>query len=127
MQLEYLLFDRIKDAIKKKPIRCRVCSGSMLPILKIGEEILLAPLPAEVKPFDIIVFRSERNQQLYAHLVWRIPRPIDGRTIYVTKGYCAVQEDDFIYREDVLGIVTSHRATLLMKFRLVFSFFFNRI
>lgn len=70
-----------------------VMSGSMEPALKVGSIVVVKPLdPEEIRPGDIITFRSEHNSSVTTHRVNRVEADENGLLFY-TKGDANEVED----------------------------------
>ncbi len=70
-----------------------VMSGSMEPALKVGSIVGVKPLaPEEVRPGDIVTFRSEHNSSVTTHRVNRVEADENGLLFY-TKGDANEVED----------------------------------
>ena len=100
----------------------RIASGSMAPLIQIGDEIEVSLISKPLKRFDIIVFLSESI--LVCHFLWHINRlsTRKGEWLYITKPLFPKNAEDWPFPEkQILGIVTSHRLTLWMRMKIVFS------
>jgi signal peptidase I len=79
-----------------------VLTGSMLPLLHPGDQVLIAATRAEhIRPGDIIVFR--RNSELYVHRVLKKQRTPGGLR-FVEKGD-ATHQCGFVDADAVIGRV----------------------
>jgi signal peptidase I len=79
-----------------------IAGGSMLPLIRDGDQALVAHGHAGVRRGDVIVFR--REGQLIAHRVLHIYVGDDGPT-FVTKGDNAPQLDSPLSADEVVGRV----------------------
>lgn len=104
-------------AIKKLPFyKGKIVSGSMVPVIKIGETITIEVAAQDLKRFDIIVFFYQ--DELVCHYLWNwnriIPKPLfQTRNMQGQKDY-PVSWDDF------LGKVVSHRLSFWEKLKILF-------
>jgi signal peptidase I len=110
--------EEIKQKILAEPFfKGRIVSGSMIPVINIGEEILIEVKAQNLKRFDIVVFL--RDGKLVCHYLWNINRIIkplllQTRNIKGSKDY-PIKEEDYI------GKVLSHKLSFLRKLRIVLS------
>jgi signal peptidase I len=109
--------DQILNDILAKPFfRGRILSGSMDPVIKVGDEILVDVKARDFKRFDIIVFAHENI--LICHYVWRVNKLVQPLMIQTRslKG-----ELDFpVSMDKYVGKVISHRLGIYRKLRAVF-------
>ena len=113
---------KIDEALKEKILsqaffRGRIVSGSMIPVINIGEEVLVDVKSKELKRFDIIVFL--RDEMLICHYLWNInrfvePRLMQTRNIHGGKDY-PIKDEDYI------GKVVSHKLSFLRKLKIILS------
>jgi signal peptidase I len=110
--------EEIKQKILAEPFfKGRIVSGSMIPVINIGEEILIEVKAQNLKRFDIIVFL--RDGKLVCHYLWninRIIKPLLLQTRNIKGG-----KDYPIKEEDYIGKVLSHKLSFLRKLRIVLS------
>ena len=100
----------------------RVASGSMLPVIQVGEVIDVEPLGPDEVParFDILVFWNERL--LICHYLWHVNQlrnPGEART-FITRSLGG-HEDLPFSESQVLGRVVSHRLSRFWRFRLALT------
>lgn len=108
----------LKKELKKKGLLCfNVVSGSMEPIIKTGEKIIVQNFESEPSEFDIVVFFQRGI--LICHYIWHVNqmRSKEGHLIYVTRGLHG-REDLPIEADQVLGRVTSHRISSWNRLRI---------
>jgi len=120
-------FGHLKIALKSlDSIKAEVVSGSMLPLIQIGESIQVEALREEPKTFDIVVFRNHQKI-LVVHYLWTIT--FDFRNpknkLYITRSL-AGGEDFPIPEAEILGRVTSHRLKWWMKLKIILKVFWSR-
>lgn len=111
------------EKLKKLPVfKGKIVTGSMIPVIKIGESIVVEVLSENLKRFDIIVFRQ--NNKLVCHYVWNINRIVTPRLIQTRNlqgGY-----DYPISPEDYFGKVISHHLSSWRKFLILLSTFMKK-
>ena len=108
---------KLKDEIISRPFfRGKIITGSMIPVINIGEEITVEVKAKNLKRFDIIVFMQD--DVLVCHYLWNINRfiePLLLQTRNISGG-----RDYPIKEEDYIGKVVSHRMSFLRKLRIIF-------
>lgn len=96
--------------------KSKVVTGSMIPVINIGEDVVVEVGQENIKRFDIIVFFY--NGKLICHFLWRknkIVQPILLQTRNMQKKY------DFpVTLDHYLGKVVSHKISFWQKLRLLF-------
>ncbi len=103
----------------EKFVGFKVVSGSMEPVIKTGEMIVIEKSEV-LKRFDIVVFRQ--NSLLICHFIKFINRTPDsnGDPVYVTSGMAnPVREDLPVPLGEILGTVVSHRLGRFFRFRFI--------
>ncbi len=107
------------EKLKELPFfRGHIVSESMLPVLKIGDKIVVEVGSDKLERFDIIVFWSQNK--LVCHYVWAMNRRVLPFLIQTRSTYYGAK--DFpIGLEDYLGKVVSHRLTTWDKIRIFIS------
>ena len=110
--------EEIKQKILAQPFfKGKIVSGSMIPVINIGEEILIEVKARNLKRFDIIVFL--REEKLICHYLWninRVVKPLLLQTRNIKGG-----KDYPIKEEDYIGKVLSHKLSFFRKLRIVIS------
>jgi signal peptidase I len=94
-----------------------IVSGSMEPLIKVGDTIIVEPSSTPLQPFDIVVFR--REDKLICHYVLhlnRLPGP-DGLARIITRGLNSNSEDFPVAVNEILGRVTNFKISFFMRFR----------
>lgn len=111
--------------MKKKYLRFRIMSDSMIPLLKVGEEIIWDKIenPAQqLRRFDLILFR--RGTLLFCHYLWKINA---RRDLYITKPLKNIAVEDLpLKSSDILGRLVSHRLNYWWRFKILFFYWFKR-
>jgi signal peptidase I len=115
------VFVEITDELKKKILeqpffKGKIVSGSMIPVIEIGEEIMVEVKAKELKRFDIIVF--VQHQKLICHYLWTInkivePRLMQTRSMGGGKDF-PISEDEYV------GRVISHHLNWWHKLKIIF-------
>jgi hypothetical protein len=107
---------KLKEEIISRPFfRGKIITGSMIPVINIGEEITVEVKAKNLKRFDIIVFMQD--DILICHYLWNINRfiePLLLQTRNISGG-----RDYPIKEEDYVGKVLSHRMSFLRKLRII--------
>ena len=86
---------------QKQELWLPVLSGSMMPLLRTGDEVLVQSVnPDNIRPGDIIVFKDQ--DKLIVHRVIR--RYKNGSPTFLQKGDCTTAAE-IIRSEDVIGKV----------------------
>jgi signal peptidase I len=108
----------IKAKILEQPFfKGKVVSGSMFPVIQVGEEIVVDIKARDLKRFDIIVF--VQDERLICHYLWtknKIVVPLLLQTRNMSGG-----KDIPITEEDYIGRVVSHRLNLFQKLKIILS------
>ena len=100
------------DKLKRLPFfKGKIVSGSMHPVIKIGDGIVVEIGNFDIKRFDIIVFYS--HGKLICHYLWtynRVFTPVlfQTRSLFGNKDY-PIDHDAY------LGKVVSHKLSWLRK------------
>lgn len=90
--------------LKGDVCRFKVASESMRPLLRAGDTIVVEQWPAQdVHCGDILVFMS--NGEICTHRCLRVFKTAD-RITYLTKGDAALQVDEIVDSDDLIGKVT---------------------
>lgn len=91
--------------LKSGTLTVKIVSGSMLPVLQIGQTITIAPAPAltKLKPYDILVYWSDG--QLICHYFVETQEAIDeNKTVLILRGLKSQSPDFPVEYNKVLGI-----------------------
>lgn len=96
--------------------KSKVVSGSMLPIIQIGEEVIIDIGNMEIKRFDIIVFYLDGK--LVCHYLWHLNRFL--KPILLQTRNMSGRMDFPVNIEDYLGKVMSHRLSFWQKLKIIF-------
>ena len=109
--------DQMLQQIFSMPIfKGKIVSGSMEPVIKIGEEILVVVKAKDIKKFDIIVFKQ--NNKLICHYLWSINKMIDPKLMQTRS---LLGGKDFpIREEDYIGKVVSHKLSVWRILKIIF-------
>jgi signal peptidase I len=101
-------------------IKGRIASGSMHPILRINEEVLVCQKASNeiYKRFDIIVFKKQ--DQLFAHFFWR-RQEINGKITILARSIINPTQNDFpLEDKDIVGIIKDKKLTYYYKLYVYF-------
>ena len=101
-----LLVDLLRDSLTEgKQPRLTVVSGSMSPLLEVGDQVLLGEASAEIlSPGDIIVVAE--NHATLTHRYWR-QYSEDGQTWLITRGDRVATWDPPHRANDLIGRVVA--------------------
>lgn len=116
------LFIKAKSVLENKGmVPVKIISGSMEPVIKVNENVIVSKLKRPIARFDIIVFKGDR--EFICHYVRHVNRFVkDGENDLIqTRGLNAKFNDVPIHQDQVLGIVISHRLNLWRKLRLMWA------
>lgn len=108
----------LKTRILSQPFfKGKIVSGSMIPVIQVGEEIVVDIKARDLKRFDIIVF--VQDEKLICHYLWtmnKVVTPLLMQTRNMGGG-----KDYPIMEEDYIGRVVSHRLSFFQKLKIIFS------
>lgn len=114
--MDKLKAELIKNKIQKEPINIRVVSDSMLPLIKIDEQLTLTKLPTELKIFDTIVFYD--NGKLICHFVWKDQRALNGTL--VTRSLKEPYKNEIPRKySNIVGWVPTKKISFMIKLKIV--------
>jgi signal peptidase I len=110
--------DELKASILKQPFfRGKIVSGSMIPVIQIGEEIVVEVKATELKRFDIIVF--VQHEKLICHFLWTMNRVVEPKLMQ-TRSMIGGR-DIPISEDDYIGKVVSHRLNWWHKLKIILT------
>lgn len=97
--------EKLKADILSRPFfKGRIVTGSMVPVIQVGEEILVEVKAENLKRFDIIVFVQDKK--LICHYLWTLNRIVEPRLMQTRNISGGL---DFpIVESDYIGKVVSH-------------------
>lgn len=114
-------FEKLVQILKKDHSAVvRIASGSMDPLLKVGEHLKIVPVIfSQIKKFDIIVFWN--GSILICHYVWHTNRQKWGQenSHLVTRSFKGGAEDFPISEKQVVGVVHEKKIPLTSKIKLI--------
>jgi signal peptidase I len=103
--------------IRKLPLfKSKIISDSMVPVLKIGDEVIIDVGNKDIKRFDIIVIYHD--EKLICHYLWRMNKIV--QPILLQTRNMSGKMDFPVQLEDYLGKVVSHKLTLWQKIKIIF-------
>lgn len=108
--------EEFKVLKKLMMFKSKVITGSMIPIINIGDEVIVEVGQTDIKRFDIIVIYLDNK--LICHFLWRknkVVKPILLQTRNMSK-----KLDVPIQEENYLGKVISHKIGFWYKLKLLF-------
>jgi len=99
--------DMIREILEKKPFyKLKVYGGSMLPLLRHGEEIIIRKIAVEHLRIGDVVFCQHKDQFLAHRVVLKMSEK-GKNTAVVTKGDTLTYLDPVSTEEQVVGLVTA--------------------
>lgn len=108
--------ERLKQEILSQPFfKGTIVSGSMIPVIQIGESVLVDVKSQNLKRFDILVFIQEKK--LICHYLWtknKLVTPV----LYQTRNMGGGKDYPF-KEEDYIGKVVSHRLNFWQKLNIL--------
>lgn len=113
---DQLTFIKLKKRLQKlSQLDFNICSGSMAPLIMVGDQISVKPIEQDLSPFDIIVFWN--GEQLIAHFVWHKNRiKVFKKESVITRSLQNPYENDLpINEENILGYVTNFEISTFTK------------
>lgn len=110
------VFERMK-AQENGFQKFEVVSGSMLPLIRVGDSVVVA-VGAAVKRFDVVAFWG--GDKLICHVLWHINRRVSvaGGQLYLTCPLSVGGADLAITDANMLGPVVNFRLGLWQKLKL---------
>lgn len=106
------------NTLKNLPFfKGKVVTGSMIPIIEIGQEIVVNVGDRKIKRFDIIVFYDQ--EKLICHFLWNLNRRVEPLLLQ-TRNMAGVL-DHPVSMDDYLGKVVSHRLNLWHKLKILYK------
>lgn len=115
--MDKLAVELIKNKVQKEAANIQIVSGSMLPLIKIDEQLDLVRLPTELKVFDIIVFYD--NEKLVCHFVWKDQRDFNKSVITRSLREPYKNETPRDYN-NIIGWVPSKKVPFKTKAKIIF-------
>ncbi|MFL5783358.1 MAG: S26 family signal peptidase [Bacteriovoracaceae bacterium] len=107
------------ERIRKNPIfKGVIVSGSMEPLIKVGEKIVVEVGNRELQRFDVITFWMDGK--LVCHYVWSMNRVVTPFLLQ-TRNLKSGSKDVPINWDDYLGKVISHRLSAWDKVKIYFQ------
>lgn len=103
MDMDLLKFRTLKLKLQQQgELSLKVASGSMIPVLKIGQIITVKKAqPWELKKFDILVFWQ--SEKLMCHFLWSKQKQFKGKEVrFITKSLENPREIDLPLKECLL-------------------------
>jgi hypothetical protein len=115
-----LTFEELKAKLQQeKQLAVRVVTGSMEPVIEVGDELLVEDIQEPLKLFDIIVYW---NGSVYiCHFVWSLNRHVrdQGARWVVTRSLASAREDFPVLESDILGRVVDREIPFSRKLWIV--------
>lgn len=106
-----------KDILSRPYFKGEIKSGSMVPVIHIGDVVTVAVKERNLRRFDIVVFIN--GDKLICHYVWNFNRFIEP---FVLQTRSMEGLKDFpISEEDYMGKVVSHQIPLWRKLMILLA------
>lgn len=96
--------------------KSKVVSDSMVPVIKVSDEVIIDIGNMDIKRFDIIVIYMDGR--LVCHYLWQLNRFLNP--ILLQTRNMSGKMDFPVKIEDYLGKVMSHRLSFWQKFKIYF-------
>lgn len=96
--------------------KSKVVSDSMVPVIKVSDEVIIDIGNMDIKRFDIIVIYMDGR--LVCHYLWQLNRFL--KPILLQTRNMSGKMDFPVKIEDYLGKVMSHRLSFWQKFKIYF-------
>lgn len=106
-------FERLKEL---SLFKSKVVSDSMVPVIQIGEDVIIDIGNKDIKRFDIIVIYLDGK--LVCHYLWHMNKYL--KPILLQTRNMSGKMDFPINIDDYLGKVMSHRLSFWQKVRITF-------
>jgi signal peptidase I len=104
------------EELKKIPMfKSKVVSDSMVPLINIGDEVIIDVGHQDLKRFDIIVFYHDGK--LISHYLWRINRIV--KPILLQTRNMSGKLDYPIEQKDYFGKVMNFKLSFWQKLRIL--------
>lgn len=106
------------QSIKQMPLfKGQIVSGSMEPLIHIGDSIVVDVNAQDLKRYDIIVFYQDGK--LICHFLWNINKIVQPKLLQ-TKNLAQFGTDFPITMDDYLGRVVNFKIRFIDKLRLFY-------
>lgn len=96
--------------------KSKVISDSMVPIIKIGDDVVIDVGNKDIKRFDIIVFYHDGK--LICHYLWRMNKIV--KPILLQTRNMSGKLDYPVTLDDYLGKVMNYKLSLWQKLKILF-------
>lgn len=107
---------KLQQILSMSLFKGKIVSGSMEPVIKVGDDILVMVKAKDLKKFDIIVFRQ--NNKLICHYLWSVNKIIEPKLMQTRSLLGA--KDFPIKDEDYVGKVISHKLSVWRILKIIF-------
>lgn len=114
MKIDDLQYVILKKKILKEPINIKIISGSMLPLIKIDEKIIVTNTDTStLNRYDVIVYHAD-DQRLICHFIWG--KSMVNQGSYLTQALSGGRLDSPVKESKILGIVQGKKISFFQKF-----------
>lgn len=105
------------NELKKLPLfKSKVISDSMVPVIQVGDEVVIDVGQEDIKRFDIIVIFHDGK--LICHYLWRKNKVV--QPILLQTRNMSGKLDFPVEMKDYLGKVINHKLSLWQKLKIIF-------
>ena len=105
------------EELKKLPLfKSKIISDSMVPVIQIGEEVIIDVGQEDIKRFDIIVIFFDGK--LICHYLWRKNKLV--KPILLQTRNMSGKLDYPVEMKNYLGKVVNHKLSLWQKLKIIF-------
>jgi signal peptidase I len=113
-------FQKLKAELREhKELVVRVVTGSMEPVIRVGEGLTLEEIKKPLKLFDIVVYWN--GTAFICHYVWALNRGSSSQSErwVVTRCIASAFEDFPVLESNILGRVTDRQIPFFRKLAIV--------
>ncbi len=108
--------EQFEDLKKLSLFKSKVVSDSMVPVIRVGEQVVIDVGNTDIKRFDIIVIYLDGK--LVCHYLWQLNKFV--KPILLQTRNMSGKMDFPVKIDDYLGKAMSHRLTFWQKVRIIF-------
>ena len=94
----------------------KVISGSMSPLIKIGDMLIVSAQQETYETFDVVLFK--RSSKLVVHYIWR--NQLERNNTFITRSFENIYSDEEpVAKDEIVGKVTNFKIGLLVKLKIL--------
>ena len=114
MEVSVFQFEVLRKQISLKPLEIKIITGSMKPLIKIDEIVIVEKIEtSKLKPFDIVIYHSA-EKLLICHFIWDLSK-LNPNHFLLGSMQNVNGLDKPVPQGKILGIVTNKKITLFYK------------